>query len=348
MKRIISALVSFGLLIVAGQTNSSISVSQAELEALTSQEEATLVYMWKMEKYLRDIYITGTECSENPEIADLALAEQKHMDMLKELLGLFDLEVPFPNEEVGVFDQAFLDSVNIVWFGFDYVCISPDRSILANAFVHEELTIWNLLQAVDQTDKRSLLDAFAFLLAESSAHMRLLNSLTPSVFDTPLFLSQELFDEILAGTFPAGFEINAGLNDAWYEPATDGQGFFITVHPEKGTVFVGWFTFDMDFPGQDVIASLGDACQRWLTAQGPYKGNQANLVVYNSRGGLFNSVLAVPQLEPIGSITLQFENCEAGTVSYDLPSYGLMGEIPIQRVASDNIAACRTQYYLNH
>ena len=347
MKRFFSILISFGLLFSTAQSFGSGNVSFTETDALTPQEEATLVYMWKMEKYLRDIYITGTECSDNPEIANMAIAEQEHMDMLKELLGLYGLEVPFPNEEVGVFDQAFLDSVNIVWMGMIYVCLNPDPSIIFNAFFYEELTLWNLLQAVDQTGKQSLLDAYTFLLAESAAHMRLLNSLVPSGFDTPLFLSQDLFDEILAGTFPAAFTMSAGLNDAWYEPATSGQGFFITVYPEKGTVFLGWFTFDMDFPNQDVIAGLGDACQRWLTAQGPYDGNQADLVVYNSSGGLFDSVLAEPQLEPIGSITLQFENCESGMVTYDLPSYGLMGEIPIQRVASDNVADCQLQSYLN-
>ena len=347
MKRIYSILASFGLLFGTGQTLGSTDVSYTEGEALTPQEEVTLRFMWEMEKYLRDIYITGTQCSDNQEIANLALIEQEHMDILKELLSFYGLEVPLPSEEVGLFNQSFLDSTSLVWMGLGYVCLNPDATINFNAFVYEEMTIWNLLQAMDQTDKKPLLDAYGILLAESCAHLRLNNSLHPYNFDTPQFLSQELFDEIMAGTFPAVFTISEGLNDAWYEPATDGQGFFITVYPEKGTVFLGWFTFDMDFPSQDVVAGLGDACQRWLTAQGPYDGKQADLVVYNSSGGLFDSVLAVPQLEPIGSITLQFENCESGTVSYDLPSYGLTGEVPIQRVASDNIAACQIQSYLN-
>ena len=36
----------------------------------------------------------------------------------------------------------------------------------------------------------------------------------------------------------SGFLINAGLNDAWYNPATDGQGFFITVFPDIGYVLL--------------------------------------------------------------------------------------------------------------
>jgi hypothetical protein len=37
-------------------------------------------------------------------------------------------------------------------------------------------------------------------------------------------------EEILAGVDIS--KINAGLNDAWYYPETDGQGFFITIFPQ--------------------------------------------------------------------------------------------------------------------
>jgi len=52
----------------------------------------------------------------------------------------------------------------------------------------------------------------------------------------------------------ATFEINPGLNDAWYNPATNGQGFLITVFPELKQLFLAWFTFDIERPAEDVIA----------------------------------------------------------------------------------------------
>jgi hypothetical protein len=51
-----------------------------------------------------------------------------------------------------------------------------------------------------------------------------------------------------------GFEINSAMSDAWYNPATDGQGFLITVFPGIKLVFLAWFTFDSERPPEDVSA----------------------------------------------------------------------------------------------
>ena len=57
---------------------------------------------------------------------------------------------------------------------------------------------------------------------------------------------------------PPGFQINAGLNDAWYNPLTDGQGFFVTVYPDRQLVFLSWFTYDTTLPPEDATSNLGD------------------------------------------------------------------------------------------
>lgn len=136
------------------------------------------------------------------------------------------------------------------------------------------------------------------------------------------------------------FVINYGLNDVWYDPLTDGQGFTITVFEDKGTVFLTWLTYDTELPEPGATADLGDAGQRWLTASGAYEGSQAELVVYSASGGLFDTALPAPQLNPIGSIILQFDDCYSGLISYDLPGIRRSGSIPIERTASGNIALC--------
>jgi hypothetical protein len=138
-----------------------------------------------------------------------------------------------------------------------------------------------------------------------------------------------------------GLVINAGLNDAWYDPLTDGQGFTITVFEEKGTVSLTWFTYDTQLPEPGTTANLGDHGQRWLIAVGPFEGAQAELVVYSASGGLFDATLPVPELDPVGSILLQFDDCYSGMITYELPGIGRSGSIPIERVASDNIALCK-------
>ncbi len=137
------------------------------------------------------------------------------------------------------------------------------------------------------------------------------------------------------------FQINAGLNDAWFNPSTDGQGFFITVFPDLGLVLLAWFTYDTELPADDVEAILGDPGHRWLTAVGQIDGNQAVLDIEIASGGIFDTSSEI-QRSLDGTITLTFEHCNSGTVDYSIPSINRQGSVPIVRVARDNVALCET------
>jgi len=149
--------------------------------------------------------------------------------------------------------------------------------------------------------------------------------------------------QIFQATFaedPAPLLINPGLNDAWYDPGTSGQGFLITVFPDIGQMFLAWFTYDPERPGEGVAAELGEPGHRWLTAQGPYADNQAVLDVWVSSGGIFDSAEPAVTQAKDGEIIIEFSGCNVGTVSYDITSVGRQGVIPIERVALDNVALC--------
>ena len=139
----------------------------------------------------------------------------------------------------------------------------------------------------------------------------------------------------------ASLVVNAGMNDAWYNPSTPGQGFFINVFPDLGLVFFAWFTYDTARPAQDVTAILGEPGHRWLTAIGPFSGDTVTLDVELTQGGVFDAALPAPVQTPAyGTITLVFADCSNGTLSYDFPSLGLSGQIPIQRIVPDNVPLC--------
>ncbi len=155
-----------------------------------------------------------------------------------------------------------------------------------------------------------------------------------------LLLAGKQYDQFYA--FALGerlFQINAGLNDAWFNPATDGQGFFITVFPNLGVLSLAWFTYDTTLPAAGAQSNLGDPGHRWLTAVGNYVDDRAVLDVFNTYGGLFDDSTAVTQ-DAYGTIIVQFFDCNSGTVEYDLPSVGLKGTVPIKRVARDNVSLC--------
>jgi hypothetical protein len=138
------------------------------------------------------------------------------------------------------------------------------------------------------------------------------------------------------------FEMNAGLSDAWYNPVTDGQGFFIVVFPDLGKVSLSWFTYDTEQPSEDVVANLGDPGHRWLNALGRYSGNQAVLAVKIASGGLFDTPAEEAEVTRTrdGTIILTFDDCNSGTVEYDIPSVVRQGIVPIERIVGDNIALC--------
>ena len=71
-----------------------------------------------------------------------------------------------------------------------------------------------------------------------------------------------------------------------------------------------------------------------LIVQGPGAGAQV------TSGGIFDTASEIERAED-GTILLTFENCNSGTVEYDIPSIDQQGIIPIERVANDNIVLCR-------
>lgn len=139
----------------------------------------------------------------------------------------------------------------------------------------------------------------------------------------------------------APFSINPGLNDAWFNPDTPGQGFFINVFPDFGVVFLAWFTYDVQRPPQEVTAILGEPGHRWVTAIGAFDGDTVTADVELTAGGIFDSGdPAVMQSGGYGTITVAFHDCETATLTYSIPDAGVSGEIQIERIVSDNVALC--------
>ncbi len=133
-------------------------------------------------------------------------------------------------------------------------------------------------------------------------------------------------------------QMNAGMNDAWYNKETNGQGFFITVFPDIGYVSLSWFTYDTVRP-KGVNANLGESGHRWLNALGAYSGNQAMMDITIASGGILDTPTEITEVND-GTVVLNFTDCRNGTVEYDIPSINRHGMVPIQRVVEDNVALC--------
>ncbi len=138
------------------------------------------------------------------------------------------------------------------------------------------------------------------------------------------------------------FMINPGLNGAWFDPATPGQGILIEVLPNAGIIFMAWFTYDTSQPDPGLTAVIGDPGHRWLTAQGAFGIDSATLDLTITSGGLFDDPATVSNTSAgsVGSVTLAFTDCGNATLTYSIPGSGLSRTITLIRISNDNVSLC--------
>jgi hypothetical protein len=127
-------------------------------------------------------------------------------------------------------------------------------------------------------------------------------------------------------------DINGGMDGAWFDSNTPGQGFLIDAHPDPeggNFIFVAWFTY-----GDDTASG-----QRWLTAQGNFEGATAAINVYETTGGSFDDSQAV-STDKVGTMTIDFQDCSNALLSYELTDEALSNSIAISRAIPGAQALC--------
>ncbi len=125
----------------------------------------------------------------------------------------------------------------------------------------------------------------------------------------------------------APFSINAGLSGSWYDSETAGQGMLLDVIPSSKQMFAGWFTF---LPNGD----NNDGNQYWLTLQGEYSGNFAELTIYKTINGRFLTPTIVENV-PVGTAQLVFLDCSHAQLSFSLTEFNAQNEINLMRATPD-------------
>jgi hypothetical protein len=127
-------------------------------------------------------------------------------------------------------------------------------------------------------------------------------------------------------------DINAGMDGAWVNNDTLGQGFLIDAHPNPdggNYIFVAWFTY-----GEDTASG-----QHWLTAQGDFAGSVAAIDVWETTGGRFDDPQAVNP-EKVGTMNLDFTDCSNAQLSYSLTDEDLSGDMELSRLIPGGQALC--------
>jgi hypothetical protein len=307
-----------------------------------------VVWMHDQERLAMDLNQVFSDQWGDPVFASIAASKPRYMEKLMYLIDWYDIHYfgEISNEPRVYTDERHADAfAKLSARGMT----SREEAFLAAAYVEE----WNIVEyggvdaaATECPGEGIQLVCDAYDDLRGAAYFNLAKLASQVADYSAQLLSQADVDEILETEWvppEAHFVLNGGLTDVWYDPSTKGQGFFVAVYEQSNSVFLSWLTFDTELPDPDVTSHLGSACQRWLTAQGNYDadGAVADLVVYSASGGLFDASLPAPVLEPIGTMVLQFDDCNAGAVTYDMPGLGEHGSISIQRLAPDNAIVCK-------
>ncbi len=152
----------------------------------------------------------------------------------------------------------------------------------------------------------------------------------------------QLLDYFFLIVPPAPFAINPWMSGLWADPETDGQGLMLNVYPSIDALHLAWFTYDLERPGNQMTAQLGEPGHRWLTAFGGLEGAGSQMTVTRTQGGVFDATQPVPQQIQDGSIQLNFSSCTEGTLAYDLGSANTVGQLILKRPFEDaaNIDRC--------
>jgi hypothetical protein len=153
----------------AGQaTGAGTGLETLPLADLSEEEIEGLLFMLEEEKLARDIYRTLYDLWGHATFANIARAEQMHMDAVRTLLERYDVEAP-ADDGVGEFTNSDLQEL------YDSLAAQGSESLVSALRVGaliEEIDILDLEAYIAKTDAADLIRVYENLLRGSQNHLR--------------------------------------------------------------------------------------------------------------------------------------------------------------------------------
>ena len=122
-------------------------------------------------------------------------------------------------------------------------------------------------------------------------------------------LDQDLFDQYAASTVSA-----CQASSAWYDPSKVGQGYSLRSYGDSSDqIMAFWFSY----AGAAPIMLENNEGHFWLIGVGDYASNAANMRLYYSQGGQFDSEQLVSTSQtPVGSLEILFDTPTSAVSRY--------------------------------
>lgn len=181
-------------------------------QALSEEERETILLMFEEEKFARDIYVSLYEEWHVPIFANIAKAEQRHMEAVFCLMNKYE----FNNRE-GLYHREGYQNSDLHQWRLQFM--QQNRENLAAGLsvgaAIEEMDISDLLKEVakEQIDNDDILAVFNMLMKGSGNHLRAFARFLGKhdVSYQPQYLSAEKFEEIMNMEWQPGDCICTGI-----------------------------------------------------------------------------------------------------------------------------------------
>ncbi len=154
------------------QQRSAGSNARLRVVQLSTDEIANILYMRQEEKLARDVYLTFLEQYGATVFANISNSEQRHMDAIKRLIDLYQLEDSASDDTIGIFSDPEFTKL------YEDLTDLGANSLLdaySVGVVIEETDIADLTEKLEQTEMINIQRVFSNLLAGSERHLAAFN-----------------------------------------------------------------------------------------------------------------------------------------------------------------------------
>lgn len=190
----ISAALSF---ISADQnTFSNVIPVNSNISSLSDDERESIIYMREEEKLARDIYRQMFDKYELRPFRNISQAEERHMDLMKDLLTKYSISDPVSSDDEGSFTNSALSDLYKKLK--EQGTLSLVEALKTGALI-EETDIIDLDKQLTITENADIKETYTYLRQGSENHLRayVKNLKNRGVEYTPAVLSIEEFDKII-------------------------------------------------------------------------------------------------------------------------------------------------------
>lgn len=164
--------------------------------SLTDEERESIIYMREEEKLARDVYKMMYAKYNLRPFRNISQAEERHMELMKDLLTKYNISDPVSSDETGSFNNSTLNELykKLIEQGN----LSLINALKAGALI-EEVDIKDLDKQLSITQNSDIKETYTYLRQGSENHLRayVKNLSKQGIEYSPVELSKEEFNKII-------------------------------------------------------------------------------------------------------------------------------------------------------